>query len=419
MSLDKISQTDLAWWTKNIPNAINSIKCFNPTMEMFTDASTSGWGAYCNGIRTNGFWRKDERIKHINELELIAVIMGLKSLVGYSRRSDIVLRVDNTTAIAYINKKGGIKFPALNKVAKEIWDFCEQRELWVMAAYIKSEKNHEADFESRKLEPETEFALSDEAVREITRKFGQPDVDLFASRSNAKCHQYVSWKKDPDSIAIDAFTISWKKYFFYAFPPFSVILRILQKIQSDEAEGIMASPALVSYVPSPLVEKPYPGGSYLIREGFKRKGVPEESLEIILSSLSDSSKKQYNCGLKKWWLFCSKQNHDTFEYFPETVLRFLTREFNESATYGTLNCYRSAVGLLYGPELGENATIKRFVKGIAKKRPSRPKNDTTWDPQIVLDYLSGWEKMTKKLTVLLMLVTGQRMQTLALIMDSR
>lgn len=63
--------------------------------------------------------------------------------------------------------------------------------------------------------------------------FGRPEIDLFTSRVNAKCERYVSWRKDP-AMTIDAFTINWQSYNFYAFPPFSVILKMLKKIQSDQ-----------------------------------------------------------------------------------------------------------------------------------------------------------------------------------------
>lgn len=69
-----------------------------------------------------------------------------------------------------------------------------------------------------------------------------PDIDLFASRINTKCERYASWKKDPGSEKIDAFTIKWNAFFFYAFPPFSIILKCLQKIKKDQARGIMVVP---------------------------------------------------------------------------------------------------------------------------------------------------------------------------------
>ena len=47
-------------------------------------------------------------------------------------------------------------------------------------------------------------------------------MDLFAARFNHLVTTYVSWKADLAAVAVDAFTISWKQYWFYAFPPLSV-----------------------------------------------------------------------------------------------------------------------------------------------------------------------------------------------------
>lgn len=44
--------------------------------------------------------------------------------------------------------------------------------------------------------------------KEIENVFGNFDVDLFASSRNAKVPRFVSWYIDPDSIAVDAFTLS-------------------------------------------------------------------------------------------------------------------------------------------------------------------------------------------------------------------
>lgn len=53
---------------------------------------------------------------------------------------------------------------------------------------------------------------------------------------------YVSWKNDPDAYKIDAFTMPWTPYYFYAFPPFVLITKVLQKIISDQSEGIVVVP---------------------------------------------------------------------------------------------------------------------------------------------------------------------------------
>lgn len=163
----------------------------------------------------------------------MAAFFGLKCFASNKTRCNILLRLDNTTAIAYINRMRYSRYEGLSSLAREIWQWCERREIWIAASYIPSKENAEADFESRRLQPETEYELDDAAFQKIIRVFGQLEIDLFASRANTKCRKYVSWRKDPGSFAIDAFTLEWKRFLFYAFPPFSVILKVLRKIEYE------------------------------------------------------------------------------------------------------------------------------------------------------------------------------------------
>ena len=66
-----------------------------------------------------------------------------------------------------------------------------------------------------------------------------PSIDLFSSRINKKVSCYVSWRPYPKTQFVDAFSHFWSKGKFYAFPPFSLILCCLQKIEMDQWEGIM------------------------------------------------------------------------------------------------------------------------------------------------------------------------------------
>ena len=103
---------------------------------------------------------------------------------------------------------GGVQLDDLSLLAKEIWKWCEQRKLWIFSSYISSKDNFEADSESRNLKSNIEFDLSWNGFRLITDQFGKPEMDLFATRQNKKFKNFLSWKKDPNFIAIDALTIS-------------------------------------------------------------------------------------------------------------------------------------------------------------------------------------------------------------------
>lgn len=242
MKLSPDLMPDLSWWMANIMDTSNPIRQGQYALEIFSDASLTGWGISCNGERTGGFWNDIEIKQHINLLELKAALFGLKCFAKHLTKKEILLRIDNTTAISYINRYGGVQYPHLNDIAREIWLWCEERQLYVFASYIKSKDNVEADEESRCTNVDTEWSLASSSFDLIVDSFGSPQIDLFASKSNAKCRKYISWRRDPDAFNIDAFTINWSDYFFYSFPPFSLILKCLRKIIVDKATGIMVVP---------------------------------------------------------------------------------------------------------------------------------------------------------------------------------
>lgn len=251
MTISQVIKSELKWWQYNI-NRSNPIKQFNFLIEIHTDASTTGWGAVCSHRKASGSWSRSEQEHHINYLELKAALLGLQCFTKDIYNCEILLRIDNTTAVAYINKMGGVQFPHLNNITREIWQWCENRNIWIFASYINTKDNFEADKESRKIN--IEWELSQKAYKQITERFGTPKVDLFASRTNKKCTKFVSWKCDPEAFAVDAFTLSWTNIFFYAFPPFSLLLKCLYKIQRDKATGILVFPYWPSQPWFPLIK---------------------------------------------------------------------------------------------------------------------------------------------------------------------
>lgn len=282
----------LSWFINKIPNSINQIRINSYHIEIFTDASNSGWGAYHKGQSAFGFWSKDEKKFHINYLELLALYFGLRCFASDFINCNILCRVDNTTAVACINKMGSVRFISLNEITQKIWSWCEERYIFIFASYINTKENIEADNASRQVHKETEWSLSNDSFQHIVKKFGQPVIDLFASRINKKCSTFISWMRDPDAYKIDAFTLSWNTLNFYAFPPFSMVLRMLQKIIDDKAEGIVVVPFWISQpwypifkallVDEPIIFKP---NRYLL--SFDRTPHPLwQDLSLVAGKLS-------------------------------------------------------------------------------------------------------------------------------------
>lgn len=157
------------------------------------------------------------------------------------------------------------------------------------------------------------------------------------------------------------------------------------------------------------------------------KGSPDECIETLMNSFSSSTIKQYSTSLKSWRIFCLENNFEIFDGDPSHVLKFLQSQLEAGSSYSTLNTARSALSLILpsinGVSVGENPTIKRFLKASFRVCPKTFKYKSTWDPEPVLKYLStlfpledlSLEKLTLKFVGLLALATAHRVQTFSLI----
>lgn len=246
MRISQMAKEELIWWSNNIDRAIRHINKGKITIRLTSDASGLGWGATDDNVQTGGRWNKLEKARaennEINYLEMLAAYFALQAFCNKDRNIHVLLRLDNTTAVAYINNMGGVKSLACNEMAKIMWNWCIHRQIWITASYLPGIDNHVADRRSREFNDQLEWMLDKEIFRQCCEQFGKPEIDLFASRLNTQLDRYVSWNADPGAEAFDAFSQTWNKYYFYAFPPFSLIGRCLSKIEQEQAEGIIIVP---------------------------------------------------------------------------------------------------------------------------------------------------------------------------------
>ena len=296
MSIPQSLSADLDWWEEKILLSSNKIRQNRFVLEIFSDASGSGWGIACNGEVTFGPWNTEELKNHINFLELKAAFIGLQIFCRNRQDCELLLRIDNTTAISYINRMGGIQYPKLNHMARQIWQFCELRNIWIFASYIASKENVDADLASRANNVDTEWELAQWAFEIIIERFGDVEIDLFASSSNRKCERYCSWHPDSDAYCVDAFTIDWRDLKFFAFPPVALILKTIQKIKNDRAQGILIVPFWPSQPWYPLwntmlVEEPiiFPPNNNLLLSPCRTIQHPLASrMQLMAGTLSGS-----------------------------------------------------------------------------------------------------------------------------------
>ena len=241
--LNDKAKAELQWWIAML-NRWNGhpILPLAPDLVIETDASLLGWGAATKQMSTGGLWSELERAHHINLLELAGGALATKTFTKGRKNIHVLLKMDNTTAITYINRMGGTRSRTLSQAACNLWHWSLQRGITLSVVHLPGVQNSRADGESRTLQSSAEWMLESSISRNIIQILGPCSVDLFATRLNNQLRRYASWRPDPFATATDAFTMSWQEEVGYAFPPFSVIGRCLQKIRQEESTVVLVTP---------------------------------------------------------------------------------------------------------------------------------------------------------------------------------
>lgn len=207
-----------------------------------TDASLSGWGATLSGRTVNGTWGPHLTSLHINVLELWAVFLALKHFIPHIQGQHVLVKTDNATVVAYINRQGGTRSLRLHKLAQKLILWSSTRLLSLRATHVPGALNRGADLLSRGNPLYGEWVLHPQVVEQIWQKYGQAAVDLFASQENTKCPLYFSLVDAGAPLGVDALAHPWPDVLLYAFPPISLILPTLARVREQGLSLILIAP---------------------------------------------------------------------------------------------------------------------------------------------------------------------------------
>ena len=68
--------------------------------------------------------------------------------------------------------------------------------IMITGKYLLSKQNIMADCESRNVEGSSRWKFSPAVFKQITKAYGTPDMNLFASRMSHRVATYMSWKPE-------------------------------------------------------------------------------------------------------------------------------------------------------------------------------------------------------------------------------
>jgi hypothetical protein len=88
----------------------------------------------------------------------------------------------------------------------------------------------------------TEWSLNQRVFRVLCTLWGSPQIDLFATRYNAKLITFMSPMPDPLAYEVDALSHSWDGMWAYAYPPPAILSQVLGKVQVDNVKLLLIAP---------------------------------------------------------------------------------------------------------------------------------------------------------------------------------
>ena len=216
---------DLQWWL-HLPRLSQgvSLSQVSPDLDFWSDASDVGWGAHLGSLVASGLWDELESRLPINARELLAVRRGLLHFQSSLLGKTVAVFCDNVTAVAYLRKEGGTRSPFLNSLAQVILHWSESLHVRLSPQFIPGSRNVLADALSRPHQlPSSEWSLNLEVFLSLRRRW-PVQIALFATSENRRCSIYFSPIRDPQSAGTDGLQV-------YAFPPWSIIPRVLAKLR--------------------------------------------------------------------------------------------------------------------------------------------------------------------------------------------
>jgi hypothetical protein len=211
-----------------------------------TDASDTGYGATAQLLKENngeqyqemsGFWRGKDLNRRIEVKELLTAITAARTFINYFNvtNANVHLQVDNTVALAYVNRLKSGRKAILHFHTKNLRRLLITRNLTVSASWIASEDNVRPDWLSRLKQDRMDYKLNPKIFKKVCQTFQvTPTIDLFATRENRQCKRFVSRQPALGAFWVNALTLPLQllsKEVFWANPPWKIIPAVVKMIR--------------------------------------------------------------------------------------------------------------------------------------------------------------------------------------------
>ena len=299
--------------------------------------------------------------------------------------------------------------------------------------HITQGSRTQANEASHIFDDQTEWTIRNDLFKKICGIFGEPEIDLFASRLKKKVSRYCSWQPVLEAFLVDSFymigdmkqcmlsrlSVSYIKPFRNSFMTRHGVSWLC--LCGRRSHGL---PCWSNYVQSPfafwlhnwwiifsLQRRPTPTGestedvgNILPGDSFRGQGLTD--IVILLRSRRTTTLQAYRPHLEWWERYCIAHRVDPIMPSVGDALSFLQSLLDlETLKYSALHTARSALSsiiiLADNQKFGDHPLVTRFMKGIVNLHPPTPRYISVWDPNDVLTVLKHKPSIpARKLTLL-------------------
>ena len=149
--LSREVREDLSWWMVR-DHLLKGVRFGTPApdLHLYSDASWSGWGAHLLDRVVSGVWSEQEKLLHINLLEMKTMFLVLQSFQELVTGRRVTSMCSNLTVVAYVNKQGRTVSRSLCSLASRLLRWTESFNVHLDARYLPGQSNVLADLLSRR-----------------------------------------------------------------------------------------------------------------------------------------------------------------------------------------------------------------------------------------------------------------------------
>ncbi len=362
---------ELRWWDYHL-SQWNGKSMLRKAVDLVieSDASLAGWGAVCNHQKTGRPWSREEQNLHINCLELLAATLALKTFTKGQTDLSVLLKMDNTTAVAYVNNQGGTVSRELVRLSKELWTWCLQRNITIKVQHLPGRLNQVANSESHTMLDRSDWKLDSRVFQQIHQTLGPngggfvclqtdntvPSLFQLAARSICSgnrclppsldgaqgiCKSAMEFGGTSGSTGSGSASLAGASSTCVEDPA-------LVPNSTGDA-GRCPTPDSPTETSNKSLTDENPSASRLahIREKCRDHKLSEEASSLIFGSWREKTNKSYNSLFGRWHSWCSRRGTNPFSGPVTDVANFLAELFTEGYKYNSLNAHRSAISSVH------------------------------------------------------------------------